>query len=156
MKSSDLHRNRIALMEDLASLGVGEICSSEPSVPKKVRFGGVTIVEATVPWNINQNEDPLEKMEKLSDTDNLLPIQNCMKYPTYNLRPQMEDDAQTNCVGYIVLIIFLLLIFYLLWSVASKILLLEVESQMSDQTSNQNSGLFKPQNAIYNFLQMSR
>lgn len=101
---------------------------------KAVRFNERVDFFSSVPWH-QKHEDIDNIIEEPSDTDKLLPMNDCFKYPVYNLRPQMEDGNENNWIGYIILIIVLLFIFWITWSFVSHVLLLEIESQVSDKTS---------------------
>lgn len=81
-------------------------------------------------------------MERSSSQDrDVAPGKSCFKDENaFFLRPQMEPQEGFSYLGLLVLVACLIMLFLLIWFVVNRILLLEIESQVSDQALRNQEG----------------
>jgi hypothetical protein len=71
----------------------------------------------------------------LASSDTLHLIRNVFDDSAYVLRAEREPDEKFGCFGVCVLIVCLIVLFLLIWFVMKKVLLLEVENQISHESA---------------------
>jgi len=111
------------------------------SFEKKVRFSMSPVVYPSVPWVKNGIQSPLD----ISDSENLLPIKSSFKEESkFDIRTPMREEERIGIVGILLICVFLCCLFVAAWWVLSKLLLLEIENQVS--------GKFIGNSLIHNFF----
>lgn len=114
-----------------------------PSV-KKVHFATSPIIYRSVPW-LN------ESSEYQSNTDleaifisepNQLIYESSLKNDFTQLRVPYNKSQQMNLFGFIIIIFCFIFLFSLIWWISEKLLMIEIEQQMSNSlTSYHNSNI---------------
>jgi hypothetical protein len=97
---------------------------------KKVRFSPMPEYHSEIPW-ARQARGSQEK-ESLTDGDMLYPLQSSFKDSAYIFRAEKEPEDKFSCFGVCTLIVCLVVFFLLIWFVVSKVLLLEIQSQVNN------------------------
>ena len=130
-------------------------CNLLPDInpEKKVRFSESFVVYDNIPWK-QQNTF----RSPLFDNENLLPLKSCIKdNDQYSSKINADGGESVNCLGIIVLLVFLLLVFLIIWWILSRLLLLEMESQVSSKqlntiVSSHFSSLYFFIKSFYNYI----
>ena len=104
--------------------------AGDPNNVRRVRFSPYPEVHKEIPW--------LKKKDQgiLDNDDVLYPLHSSLKYEnSFHLRTVMEND-DISLFGIAVLIACLFILFVMIWFVVNKILLLEIETQVSEHSEN--------------------
>jgi hypothetical protein len=100
--------------------------------PKKVRFAPQVQVYSDIPWS----HAPLLLSRRSFTTDDAVDsLQNSSKVSMYDLRMEIKATEPTPAFGVVLLVVCLLILFCLIGFVVSRILLLEVDSEIGKQTN---------------------
>jgi hypothetical protein len=102
--------------------------AAPPAPEKRVRFSPVTEVYRDIPWAY----DPADRS---FDANELL-LQTRLKDSVCALRTEIKADEALTLPGVILLIISLLVLFFVIWFVVRKVLLLEVDSAIGGPKRN--------------------
>jgi hypothetical protein len=100
--------------------------------PKKVRFAPQVQVYSDIPWS--HAAPPLNRHPFTTD-DAVDSFQNSSKVSVYDLRMEIKANEPTPAFGVVLLVVCLLILFCLIGFVVSRILLLEVDSEIGKQTN---------------------
>lgn len=109
--------------------------SAEFQAIKKVSFCPTAIVYASVPWN---NSEQNQKDDIKPDEETLIPLKSCLKSDTIHFRTEMPTNDST-CIGIIIVIFCLFLLFGLVYWILNTLLQIEIERQVFNKGSNQIS-----------------
>jgi hypothetical protein len=100
--------------------------------PKKVRFSAQVQVYSDIPWS---HGPPLSNRLPLTTDAVVDSFQNSSKVSVYDLRMEIKTNEPTPAFGVVLLVVCLLILFCLIGFVVSRILLLEVDSEIGKQTN---------------------
>ena len=110
--------------------------SDLPGQPmKKVRFAPAPIVYSSVPWLERESIDVRISDDKYSDSP-LYPVESALKRKFGPLRPTV--DGTPSKLGYLFIVAGLLFLFFIIWWLADKLLLLEIEEQVKNMKNGFN------------------
>ena len=101
-------------------------------INKKVHFASSPIIVKNVPWALEGGEccGDLEKLISENRGEIFDEMQQKIDFPY--LRTPYNRDQPYSCAGIFFLIAVLVLLFSIIWWVAEKLLMIEVEEQVSN------------------------
>jgi hypothetical protein len=103
---------------------------------KRVRFSPFPKIYRDIPWIHSGEANPL-----LSDHDVLFPLRTNLQEPSYSLRTEMDAGGSLTLRDVAILGLVLFLLFFVIWLIVHKVLMLEIESQIQ-QPNGGNEGQF--------------
>ena len=101
---------------------------------KKVHFAPSPIICRSIPWLMESNDFQIG-----NDLDSLFILdqsqyssESSLKNDFTQLRTPYNKSQQLNLIGFIIIIFCFIFLFSLVWWIAEKLLLIEIEQQMSN------------------------
>lgn len=102
--------------------------SQQPAQPaRKVTFAPAPVVYSSVPWLEAAKLEDVATDLKYSDSP-LYPVESSLKRKFGPLRPTV--DGPPSKLGYLFIVAGLLFLFFVIWWLADKLLMLEIEEQV--------------------------
>lgn len=113
------------------------------NIVKKVHFAEFPIIYKSVPWfnesNDNQSSGDLDSIF-ISEQSQLI-FESSLKNDFTQLRTPYNRSQQMNFFGFIIIIFCFIFLFSLIWWIAEKLLMIEVEQQITNSL-NKNHNRF--------------
>ena len=95
-----------------------------------MRFAPRPVVYSTVPWDKKTDDNAYLNQEDILIQSPLYPTEGVLKQ-SFALRTSMNDD-KPSIVGYVIATSALLFLFFLVWWVVKKVLVLEIEQDVKN------------------------
>lgn len=92
-----------------------------------MRFAPMPVVYSNVPWN--KNDSPYMNQEDLLIESPLYPTESALKQSYGGLRTSMNED-KPSLIGYVIATSALLFLFFMVWWIVKKVLVLEIEEDV--------------------------
>lgn len=108
---------------------------------KKVHFANSPVIYRSVPWLTHSNEyQSNADLEAVFISEpNQFIYDSSLKNDFAQLRVPYNKSQQMNLFGFIIIIFCFIFIFSLIWWIAQKLLMIEIEQQMSNNLHSYHS-----------------
>lgn len=97
---------------------------------KRVHFASSPVTYNEIPW---ATSNPIID-DNISLKTDCVSLESCFKESNYQFRTQMKEDDRMSCVGIVVVILCLFFLFVTIWYVADKMLMIEIEKNVSESS----------------------
>jgi hypothetical protein len=110
-----------------------------PQREKRVRFAPFAEVYRDIPWARKPADMGFSTSSDLVTFDSIetSPLESSLKDSVYTLRTEIKGDEALTVAGIVILIFCLFILFFVIWFVVRKVLLLEVDAEIGNNCARQ-------------------
>jgi hypothetical protein len=116
----------------MRSLDSEEDSPLNPMTRKRMKFSLVSNIYPDIPWA--RSTDALRWSDAYEEPVN--PLQSNFHDSLYSLRTEIGGDPGLTPKEMVILVFVLLLVFFVVWLIVQRVLLLEIETEMHKQMSH--------------------